>query len=1631
MDHLLLLLMLLASWPVSAKLRMKCPLNFKHQAGEKPWSYYKPGHHLINIVTSASRLSRIMLRFNRAPSQTRFLPLSKIEIQRFIFNIQVVNKNHHRLHNLTLGYNIHDNYLDTLGTSDALLDMLSTGEANVPNYSCGRKSHLLALLDGASRDISTQMSTLVGTYKVPQISDKIASVALSDKSRFPFFHQMFPKEGIQYPGIVQVILHFGWTLIGLFASDTENGDNFMRTFTPLLVRNGICVVISQRFPITGHTATFKDALSKWRQVNIFVHFIEYDFLFDRILPFHFALMRMPGPIEGKIWITTSLGIHIKGNHRLLKYIHSLWNFVYLGKERPKNVAFEPYFYLNSKFEDQPFHCSFSKHISSVKGRKRCTQKVPLGIQEKKNSIQIINSEHYYSFIKTLVHALNAAYLSKSRRRKEGKERLGSIRLQPWQFHPFLEKNAFCNISWQKLYLDKNGDVVADLAIVGLLIFSEEDSFVEHLGSFKRQRLVISQDALSQLSLLNKTLPQSKCKEKCHPGFVKRAREGEPVCCYDCVPCPEGTISTQEDTEKCTNCPDDKYPDEDRIQCIPKVITFLSYKEHLGIILVSFVLLLFLIAGLVLVIFLKYRETPVVKANNRDLSYILLVSLLLCFLSSFLFIGQPRKETCLLRQTMFSVVFSVAISSLLAKTITVVLAFLATKPGNRVKKWLGKSLANSIIFSCSTVEIISCSIWLGVSPPFPDSDLHSQPGGIILQCNEGSVAMFYTTLSYMGFLALICFTVAFLARNLPGTFNEAKLITFSMLIFCSVWVTFVPTYLSTKGKYMVAVQVFSILASSAGLLGCIFIPKCYIIILRPDLNTKVHLATGRNLCKWAHWEQVPPIPLPRSCQHLEALESAQTSQMSWTGPLLLAPSLLQTAGLDHVPPQPPHCLTLLLALQATGGPQHSEILGCTVEVYFVMLYVGIPVNDTIGWRDTVGGHKDHPDTAKDQHAKGYQLGFIEDPSRTNYFKQLILIFAVQTVNKNPQFLPNLTLGYNIHDNYANTLGTSEALLDILSTGQANVPNYSCGRKENLLALVDAAKRETSIQMSTLVGISKIPQISDAIVSETLSDKSQFPFFYRILPKKGITYPAIVRLLLHFRWTLIGLFASDTEEGENFMRIFIPMLVHNGICVVIAQRFSATGHTTPFRDAISKWRQANVFVNYIEHVNIWDRIHNLHLTFEGVPGPIEGKVWIVESIDYLFHPFLEKNEFCNISHRKLYLDQNGDVAADLNVISWVLLPRLKPIDKQLGHFERRRFIINRDILSWLKFCNKSLPQSKCVENCRPAFVKRSREGEPVCCYDCIPCPEGTISTEEDMSKCTKCLDHQYPNEDRVQCIPKIIIFLSYEEYLGIILVSFAIILFLSTGLILIMFIKYQETPIVRANNQDLSYILLFSLLLCFLSPLLFIGQPRKVSCLLRQTVFSIIFSVAISSLLAKTITVVLAFLATKPGNRVRKWLGKSLANSIILSCSIVQIIICSIWLGGSPPFPDSDLHSQPGGIILQCNEGSVVMFYISLSYMGILAAICFTVAFLARNLPGVFNEAKLITFSMLVFCSVWVSFVPTYLSTKGKYMVAVQVFSILTSSAGLLGCIFIPKCYIIILRPDLNIKEQLTTKNNVQM
>ncbi|XP_066485416.1 vomeronasal type-2 receptor 26-like [Tiliqua scincoides] len=506
---------------------------------------------------------------------------------------------------------------------------------------------------------------------------------------------------------------------------------------------------------------------------------------------------------------------------------------------------------------------------------------------------------------------------------------------------------------------------------------------------------------------------------------------------------------------------------------------------------------------------------------------------------------------------------------------------------------------------------------------------------------------------------------------------------------------------------------------------------------------------------------------------------------------------------------------------------------------------------------------------------------------HYQRLFSFIFTIEEINRNPNLLPNVTLGFNIYDNFFNDMVTYKATLDLLFQQQRKIPNYKCGSKGNVLPVIAGLTVDHVIQMATILSLYKNPQ---------------------------------------------------------------------------------------------------------------------------------------------WHSLLKHVRFNNDAGQEISL-ANEELSFGFDLINWIFFPNQSVLAVRVGKISSdQHFTISDETIMWNSRFQQIPPHSTCVQSCHIGQSKRVQKGKPVCCYECTPCPEDMIANETDAVQCVKCLEDQYPNKNKDQCIPKVISFLNYGEPLGIVLVSVALSFTVITGVVILIFLKNWNTPIVKANNQSLTCVLLGAILLCYLSSLLFIGKPDKVSCLLRQLVFGIIFSVAVSCVLAKTITVVLAFMATQPGNRMRKWLGKKVANSIVLSCSLIQVGICIGWLSTSPPFPDTDMHSHSGQIIMECNEGSIIMFYSVLGYVGILSIISFSVAFFARKLPDTFNEAKLITFSMLVFCSVWISFIPAYLSTKGKAVVAVEVFAILTSNTGLLICIFLPKCYIIVLRADLNSKSLITERRS---
>ncbi|XP_066444700.1 uncharacterized protein [Eleutherodactylus coqui] len=394
----------------------------------------------------------------------------------------------------------------------------------------------------------------------------------------------------------------------------------------------------------------------------------------------------------------------------------------------------------------------------------------------------------------------------------------------------------------------NGDFISQYSIVNWLSSQNGSKLIKYIGSTTTKQNAAFNIKADQILWKNRVskIPASQCSENCLPGTRKVSHSKIHTCCYNCVQCSSGEISNITDSETCMKCTDLDWPNMKKDRCVPKQLEFLSYTDDTMVLVISLVSTIFsFLTFMILVAFILHQDTAIVKANNRNLSFLLLVSIMLSFLCVFSFLGHPVDLTCILRQVSFGILFTIAVSCVLAKTIMVSIAFRATKPDSFWKHWIGSKWTNFLVVFCTSIQVIICMGWLALAPPFLELDTHSYQRKIIVQCNEGCVIGFYSVLGYLGVLAAVSFIMAFLARTLPDSFNEAKYITFSMLVFCSVWIAMIPAYLSTRGKYMVAVEIFAILTSCAGLLGCIFFPKCYIILWRQDLNTRTRLLEGRS------------------------------------------------------------------------------------------------------------------------------------------------------------------------------------------------------------------------------------------------------------------------------------------------------------------------------------------------------------------------------------------------------------------------------------------------------------------------------------------------------------------------------------------------------------------------------------------------------------------------------------------------------------------------------------------------------------------------------------------------------------------------------------------------------------------
>ncbi|XP_076002211.1 extracellular calcium-sensing receptor-like [Genypterus blacodes] len=765
-----------------------------------------------------------------------------------IFAIEEINRDASLLPNISLGYRILSSCVSPANALRATLTLFSGREESKSPIQC--PPPISALIAGAGSSRSIAVAGLLGPFQVPVVSYFSSCACLSNENKYPTFFRTIPSDYYQAKALAALVKHFDWQWIGVIQSDNEYGRQGVLAFTEEVKKLGVCIAFAEKIYRTYKMVKILDVVEiiKKSTVKVILAFGSQNDIYplmNEVVKQNITYIQWIG---SEAWITAARLSTPKNFHSFGGTIGTMIQKMAMPKLKP--------FLTNISHYSDPgtaFVGDFWEHmagcrppLSGTHSSNRTKNKVCQGseLQLKTQDAFFDVSElrvsyNVYKAVYAVAHALHHLLFCEP---VGGMQCLNISEIQPKQVSDHLHKVNFKNYYNDTVFFDEKGDPPASYDIINWQLI---DGQVQHLAlghfsSTANKDYVLSIQEEKIVWRTGKVVPKSVCSNICPVGTRKARIKGKPICCFNCIPCADGTIANTTGSADCTPCPQEYWSSEKRDKCILKTIEFLSYHEPMGIAITVVSLLGALLSLSTMFVFIRYKETPVIKASNSELSCFLLFSLFMCFLCPLTFIGRPTVWTCMLRHTAFGVTFALCISCVLGKTIIVVTAFKATIPGNKLAGKFGPAQQRIIVGSCTLIQIVICVLWLTVNPPFPDMVFQYSSANIVLECNTGSEAAFDAVLGYIGLLAIVCLVLAVLARKLPDNFNEAKFITFSMMIFCAVWITFIPAYVSSPGKYTVAVEIFAILCSAFGLLMSIFAPKCYIILIRPERNTKKHI-----------------------------------------------------------------------------------------------------------------------------------------------------------------------------------------------------------------------------------------------------------------------------------------------------------------------------------------------------------------------------------------------------------------------------------------------------------------------------------------------------------------------------------------------------------------------------------------------------------------------------------------------------------------------------------------------------------------------------------------------------------------------------------------------------------------------
>ncbi|XP_027858636.1 metabotropic glutamate receptor 4-like isoform X2 [Xiphophorus couchianus] len=774
-------------------------------------------------------------------------------LEAMLFALDRINNDNNLLPNITLGARILDTCSrDTHALEQSLTFVQALIEKDGTDVKClgggapiiTKPERVVGVIGASSSSVSIMVANILRLFKIPQVSYASTAPELSDNTRYDFFSRVVPPDTYQAQAMVDIVKAMRWNFVSTVASEGNYGESGVDAFIQKSREDGgVCISQSVKIPREPKQGEFDKIMRRLGEntnARVVILFANEDDI-RRLL--HAA--KKANQTGHFIWVGSdswgSKSAPVENQEEVAE------GAVTILPKRQSIKGFDRYFISRTlennrrniwfaEFWENNFKCKLSRHaVKKGSGLKKCTNQERIGKDsdfEQEGKVQFVIDAVY-----SMAHGLHNMH-------KElcpGKVGL-CTKMDPINGTHLLKhirRLNFSGIAGNPVLFNENGDAPGRYEIYQYQIRNRTPEY-KVIGHWTDQ-LHLNVRSMQWPGGVRQ-VPTSICSQPCQPGERKKIVKGIP-CCWHCERC-DG-YQYQADTYTCKMCRFDLRPNENHTGCVPIPIVKLEWSSPWAVIPVLIAVLGIMATLFVVVTFVRYNDTPIVKASGRELSYVLLTGIFLCYATTFLMISTPDVGICSLRRIFLGLGMSISYAALLTKTNRIYRIFEQGTMSVSAPRFISPASQLVITFTLASVQLLGVCIWFGVDPSKAIIDYEDQRTSNpvlargVLKCDISDLSLI-CLLGYSMLLMVTCTVYAIKTRGVPETFNEAKPIGFTMYTTCIIWLAFIPIFFgtsqSTEKMYIQTTTLtISVSLSASVSLGLLYMPKVYVILLHPEQN----------------------------------------------------------------------------------------------------------------------------------------------------------------------------------------------------------------------------------------------------------------------------------------------------------------------------------------------------------------------------------------------------------------------------------------------------------------------------------------------------------------------------------------------------------------------------------------------------------------------------------------------------------------------------------------------------------------------------------------------------------------------------------------------------------------------------